>query len=166
MMKRTGAVLSRKLEKVLQRLYKMSSRVFIGRFTMPIEGFRSEWLTVGKHRVHLEARASFPDDDHKFIATVAAKTIDHHSTQARLVRVYFDDKACIYAVDIATTEEADKALEPRITEILQSIFDSGNYYCDVAVVDKGDESSDHYHHMEHLSVAVGIATDRWAKAPK
>lgn len=64
---------------------------------------------------------------------------------------------------MATTKESDKALEDRITNILQSIFDSGNYFCDVAVVTKGDEASDHYHHMEHLSVAAGIATDRWAK---
>lgn len=133
---------------------------------MPVEGFHSEWFTVGKHRVHLEARASFPDEEHKFIATVVARTLDHHSTHARLVRVYFDDKACVYGVDVATTEEADKALEQRITEILHSIFDSGNYLCNVTVVAKGNESSDHYHHMEHLSVALGIATDRWAKRPQ
>ncbi|MGH8350840.1 MAG: hypothetical protein ACRES5_30390 [Pseudomonas sp.] len=133
---------------------------------MPVEGFRSEWFTVGKHRVHLEARASFPDEEHKFIATVAARTLDHHSIHARLVSVFFDDKACVYSVHVATTEEADKVLEQRITEILHSIFDSGNYFCDVTVVAKGDESSDHYHHMEHLSVAAGIATDRWAKGQK
>lgn len=128
---------------------------------MPVEGFRSEWFTVGKHRVHLEARASFPDEEHKFIAAVAARTIDHNSTQARLVRVYFDDKACVYSVEVATTDELDKALENRITEVLQSIFNTGNYFCDVTVVAKGDELSDHYEHMEHLSVAAGVATDRW-----
>jgi len=133
---------------------------------MPVEGFRSEWLTIGKHRVHLEARASFPDDEHRFIATVAAKTIDHNSGRARLVSVFFDDKASVYGVNVATTEEADKGLEDKITQILHSIFNTGNYFCDVTVVAKGDESSDHYDHMEHLSVSVDLATDRWAKPPR
>jgi len=132
---------------------------------MPVEGFRSEWFTVGKHRVLLEARASFPDDEHKFIASVAAKIVDHHSEHARLVRVFFDDKACVYSIHVATTDKAEKSLEGKITEVVQSIFGSGNYFCDIEVVDKGDEASDHYHHMEHLSVASGIATDRWAKRP-
>ncbi|MBP5958149.1 hypothetical protein ICA16_20945 [Pseudomonas anatoliensis] len=130
---------------------------------MPVEGFRSEWLTLGKHRVFLEARASFPDEEHRFIATVVAKTLDHHSQHARVVRVYFDDKACVYSIQVATTDEGDKSLEDKITEIVQSIFGSGNYICDVEVIAKGDEASDHYHHMEHLSVAAGIATDRWNK---
>ena len=130
---------------------------------MSVEGFRSEWFTAGKHRVYLEARASFPSDDHRFIATVAAQTLDHNSSHARLVKVFFDDKACVYGVHIATTEEADKALEDHIPSIRHSIFNSGNYFCDVEVVDKGNEASDHYHHMEHLSVAAGVATDRWAK---
>lgn len=55
---------------------------------MSVEGFRSEWFTAGKHRVYLEARASFPDDDHRFIATVVAKTLDHNSSSARLVKVF------------------------------------------------------------------------------
>lgn len=130
---------------------------------MSVEGFRSEWFTAGKHRVYLEARASFPDDDHRFIAAVVARTLDHNSSDARLVKVFYDDKACVYSVDIATTNKADTALESRITNILHSIFNTGNYVCNVEVVARGDESSDHYHHMEHLSVAAGIATDRWAK---
>jgi hypothetical protein len=54
-------------------------------------------------------------------------------------------------------------LERIISEIVQSIFGSRNYLSDVEIVEKNDESSDHYHHMEHLSVTSGIATDRWAK---
>ncbi len=130
---------------------------------MPTEGFRSEWLTLGKHRVYLEARASFPDEEHRFIASVAAKTLDNHSQHARLVRVFFDDKACVYSIEVASTSEGDKHLEDKITGIVQAIFGSGNYLCDVMVVAKGDEQSDHYHHMEHLSVSAGIATDRWKK---
>lgn len=130
---------------------------------MSTEGFRSDWVTLGKHRVLLEARASFPDEDHRFIATVAAKLIDHHSEQARLVRVFYDDKACIYSVDVATTDADDQRLEGKITEVIQSIYGFGNFYCSVELIAKGDEQSDHYHHMEHLSVAAGIATDRWGK---
>lgn len=130
---------------------------------MPAEGFRSDWYTVGKHRVLLEARASFPDDDHRLIATVAAKLIDHHSEHARLVRVFYDDKACIYSIEVATTAAVDQSLEGQITEVIQSIYGTGNYYCSVEIIPKGDEQSDHYHHMEHLSVGAGVATDRWAK---
>jgi len=55
---------------------------------MPIDGFRSEWITIGKHRVLLEARASFPDEDHRFIAAVVAKFLDYNSTHARLVKIF------------------------------------------------------------------------------
>ncbi|UZE21843.1 hypothetical protein LOY67_17505 [Pseudomonas sp. B21-056] len=129
---------------------------------MPVEGFHSEWFTVGKHRVLLEARASFPDEDHKFIAAVIAKALDHNTERARLVRIFFDDKACVYSIHIATTDQTDKQLEDRLTEIVQSIYASGSYYCEIEVVEEGNESSDHYHHMEHLSVSAGVATDRWA----
>lgn len=130
---------------------------------MPVEGFHSEWFTVGNHRVLLEARASYPDDDQKLIAAVIAKALDHNSEHARLVRIFFDDKACVYSIHVATTSQAEKQLEGRLTEIVQSIYGTGNYYCDIEVVKKGDESSDHYHHMEHLSVSTGVATDRWAR---
>jgi hypothetical protein len=131
---------------------------------MSVEGFHSEWFTIGKHRVLLEARASFPDEEHRFIASVAAKTLDHKGSKAGIVRINYDDKACVYCVEIATTDPADQKLEAIITEILQLIYGYGNFICNVIMVEKGDEQSDHYHHMEHLSVGAGIATDRWAKS--
>lgn len=130
---------------------------------MPIDGFRSEWITIGKHRVLLEARASFPDEDHRFIAAIVAKFLDYNSTHARLVKVFFDDKACVYSIETATTDAAEKELESSITQLVQSVYGTGNYYCDMTLVQKGDELSDHYHHMEHLSVSTGVAIDRWAK---
>ncbi|WP_124303573.1 hypothetical protein [Pseudomonas chlororaphis] len=130
---------------------------------MPRDGFHSEWITIGKHRVLLEARASFPDEDHRFIATLVAKFLDHNSEHAGLVKVFFDDKACVYSIEAATTDPAEKELEDPITQLVQSVYGTGNYLCDMTVVQKGDELSDHYHHMEHLSVSAGVAIDRWAK---
>lgn len=130
---------------------------------MPVEGFRTEWFTVGQHRVLLESRASFPDENDRFIASVVAKAIDHHSDKARLVHVFFNDKSSLYHIVAASTDPEDRHLGPKLTEILQSIYGSGNYDCEVQIVEKGDEVSDHYHHMEHLSVSAGIADDRWLR---
>ncbi|MDH4869821.1 hypothetical protein [Pseudomonas sp. BN515] len=131
---------------------------------MPVPGFHSEWFTVDRHRVLLECRASYPGEQERFIATVASKVVDNNSVnnEARLVRVFFDDKACVYSIEVATTDKGDLLLEGKITNVLQAIFNSGNYISDVRVVKRGDEQSDHYDHMEHLSVAVEIAEDRWA----
>lgn len=129
---------------------------------MPTEGFHSEWFSINDHRVLLECRASFPDTDHKFIASVVAKTLDVNCVKARLVRVYFDDKSCTYSIEAATTEPQDKNVEKLVTRIVQDIYGSGNYHCEMTIVKRGDEDSDHYHHMEHLSVQLDVATDRWA----
>jgi len=69
----------------------------------------------------------------------------------------------VYSIETATTDAAEKELESSITQLVQTVYGTGNYYCDMTLVQKGDELSDHYHHMEHLSVGTGVAIDRWAK---
>ncbi|QZP26213.1 hypothetical protein [Pseudomonas mosselii] len=129
---------------------------------MPVAGFHSEWVTLGRHRVLLECRASYPDKADHFIAGVVAEIINHNgSGDARLVHVYYNDKASIHHVTIASTNQDDLALGDLTTKVLQSIYGSGNYDCDVQIIERGNESSDHYEHMEHLSVGAGLAEDRW-----
>ncbi|MCC0191373.1 hypothetical protein [Pseudomonas aeruginosa] len=132
---------------------------------MPVPGFHSEWFTIDDHRVLLKCRAGYPGERERFIATVVARLLDSNSSdgQARLVQVFYDDKACVYSIEAASTDPADRRLESPITDVLQSIFNSGNYICSMEVVKRGDEHSDHYHHMEHLSVALNVAEDRWKK---
>jgi len=131
---------------------------------MPVAGFHSEWVTIGKHRVLLECRASYPDKEEHFIASVVAEIINHHgSDQARLVHVYLDDKSSMRHITIASTDKADIGLGDLATNVLQSIYGCGNYQCEVQMVEKGNESSDHYDHMEHLSVGTGLAEDRWQR---
>lgn len=126
---------------------------------MAVDGFRSEWISVGKHRVLLEAHSGFPDEDHVLISKMVARYLDFNGEDARLVRVAFDHKACVYRVDVASTATNDKNMETIITQLIQLIYGPGNH-CRVILVNKGDDLSDTYHHMEHLSVSAGVARNR------
>jgi len=129
---------------------------------MPNTGFHSEWVTEGDHRILLECRASFPDETMKLIAKVAAVTCDSNSEgRARVVRVFYDDKACIWTVDVASTDPKDKQLEDALISVLHTMFAHGNCQPQVEIVEEGRTDSDHYHRTEHLSVAAGVAVDRW-----
>lgn len=126
--------------------------------------FHSEWVTIGQHRILISCRASFPNAHHRFVAEVAATTCSARSETARVVRLFYDDKACCQIIDIATDNEEDQFLAERITDVLQTIFDDGSYLAQVQVVEPGNEDSDHYHRTEHLSVSAGVAEDRFRPA--
>lgn len=132
---------------------------------MPITGFHSEWLTIGDNRILLECRAGFPGHTERFIASVAAEFLNHNgSKHARVVSVFYDDKACSHFVTVASTAKSDEQLGEPLTHVLHSIFGNGNCQVAASIVPAGDEQSDHYDHMEHLSVSAGVAADRWKHA--
>ena len=129
---------------------------------MPTKGFHSEWLTIKEHRILLECRASFPDETMKFIARVAVEFCNYHTdNEARVVTIYYDDKACIWTTTIASTNPSHQELEGELTRVLQGIYADGNRTVDVVIVNAGDPESDHYNHMEHLSIETEVAVDRW-----
>ena len=129
---------------------------------MTTRGFHSEWVTIKDHRVLLECRASYPDETMRLIARVAVETCDNNSEgRARVVQVYYDDKACIWTVTVATPEPKDKKLEDDLMTVLHTMFAHGNCQPTVEIVKPGQTSSDHYHHTEHLSVEAGVAVDRF-----
>jgi len=130
---------------------------------MPTTGFHSEWITIDKHRILLECRASYPDQKIRFIASVAAAICDNHSEsrRARVVQVFYDDHSSMYSVKIASTDPEDRKIGDVVAEVLQTIFNNGNSLSDVVIVKKGNEGSDSYDHMEHLSVGAEVAADRW-----
>ncbi|MDY0169238.1 MAG: hypothetical protein RBS80_22030 [Thermoguttaceae bacterium] len=128
---------------------------------MTTRGFHSEWVTIGHHRVLLECRASYPDDEMRFIARVAVATIDHNSQHgARLVHVYYDDKSCFYTVKIASDNAEDDRLADIVMRVLHTMRNDGNCQPEVEIVAPGDRQSDHYEHMEHLSIQSQVAVDR------
>lgn len=134
---------------------------------MPTRGFHSEWSTIKNHRILLECRASFPDERMKFIARVAVELCDSHTDgEARVVHVYYDDKSCQWSTTIASPDPAHKNLDKALSSALSTIFGFGNCDADVVIVQPGDRESDHYHHMEHLSVGSEIAVDRFRHRDK
>lgn len=132
---------------------------------MPTTGFHSEWITIRStylHRILLECRASFPADDERFIARIAAELLDRNSSgEARVLSVHYDDKSCTHNVVIASTDESDRTLAEALCNVLQAIFGNGNPQVEFIHVAPGDSSSDHYNHMEHLSVGADVAVNRW-----
>lgn len=132
---------------------------------MPATGFHSEWATVQAtrniHRILLECRASFPGHREHFIAAVAAEFVDHQTENARVVHVYYDDKACNPHVKIATSNPDDEKIVRGLEDVFGAIYGYGNCSAEVVVLEPGDTHSDHYEHMEYLSVGADIAVDRW-----
>jgi len=127
----------------------------------PTSGFHSEWITVEGQRVLLECRASFPGEYMRFMARVAAFTVGANARNAAVVRIFHDDKACCHLVDVASTDAEDEGVCDRVTEVLQMMHDDGSRYSQFQLVEEGKRDSDHYHHIEHLSVSSGVAVDRW-----
>lgn len=120
--------------------------------------FYSEWITVRNHRILLECRDGFPSSEERFIAEVSAKFLDNNaSDSARIVSIYYDDKSCTHCVTVASTNEADSSIESVLTNVLHNIFNNGNCIVNVEIFKRGNESSDHYNHMEHLSVSAKVA---------
>ncbi|MBU6993503.1 hypothetical protein [Ferrovum myxofaciens] len=125
---------------------------------MSTSGFYKEWISVGNNRIILECRDSFPASEERFIADVSAKVVENNASKsARVVSVYYDDKSCIHCVTVASTNEEDSAIESVLTSVLQGIFNNGNCQVNFELVKRGNESSDHYNHMEHLSVSTEFA---------
>ena len=122
-------------------------------------GFHYEWVTIGNHRILLSCRTGFPNDRMRFIAHVAAETCDNNSSDARVVRVFFDDKSDTWTINVATTDPNDVELEDTITTVLQTMYGNGNCIPQVDVVKPGHQSSDSYNHTEHLSIEFGVAEE-------
>ena len=123
---------------------------------MAANEFHSEWLTIGKHRILIECRDGFPGEDERFIAEVSAKLVDNNSSKARIVSIYYDDKACVHTVTVASTKSEDQDIESPLTNVLQAIFNCGNFLVNIEIVKRGNEDSDHYNHMAHLSNAAKV----------
>jgi hypothetical protein len=129
---------------------------------MATTGFHSEWVTIHGHRILLECRASFPDEQMRFVASVAVEMCEHGPhTEARVLTVFFDDKASVYAIKIGTTDPKDDVLSTRLEHVIQTIYHGCPVTVEVIVIPEGNRDSDHYEHMEHLSVAAGICVDRF-----
>lgn len=131
---------------------------------MPFTGFHSEWITIANHRILLECRASFPDERLRFIARVAVEVCQaRRAKDARVTKIFYDDKSCFTEIELASTARADDDLADRLQKALHTIYGDGNCQAHMRIVREGDRASDHYDHMEHLSVASGVAVSRWKK---
>jgi len=134
---------------------------------MPISGFHSEWITIKDHRIYLSCRASFPNDTMHFMAKVIVETCDNNSDNAaRVTEINFNDKAGVYAINIASTNSHDLVIQERLEPILETIFKNdensiSTFLVNVEIFEPGDTQSDHYNHMEYLSIKSDVAVDRW-----
>lgn len=124
---------------------------------MQDNNFHSEWITINKHRILLQCRKSFPDEEMKLIARIAVETCDHNSGKdARVVKIYFDDKVSMTTITIASTNPDDKNIEEHLRKVFEMIFNSGNFNTLVEIVKQGNSFSDNYDHMQYLSSMAGV----------
>ena len=124
---------------------------------MNAENFHSEWITIDGHRILLECRISFPDEQMKFIARVAVEFLGSRSEhQARIVKVFFNDNVSLWVITIASSNPEDKVFEKKLAKIFESIYDCGNFETVVEIVEPGNSVSDRYNHMQYLSKMAGV----------
>ncbi len=129
---------------------------------MATTGFHSEWVTIGKHRILLECRCGYPDEELRFIARVTVATCDNNSAHdVRVVYIHNDDKNGVINIKIASDNPEDERLEELVRQVLHTLMNNGNCQPDVVIVKAGDKNSDRYDHMEHLSVQADVAVDRY-----
>lgn len=113
--------------------------------------FHSEWFTVENSRVFLKCRNGFPDDQMKFIANVAIKALRNRSSSARLVHIFYDDKAFVHCLYFVSDEPEDKNIATEVANIINDIFNYGNDIGEMLIVERGNKDSSHYNHMAYLS---------------
>ncbi len=123
---------------------------------MLIRGFRSAWITIKEHRILLECRGGFPGEVMEFAARLAVEVCDFNSRgkKARVVKVYYNNKACVTTVTMASTDKTDCELEALLTGAWYNIYNGSPFDVRMVIVERGNESSDHYDHMEYLSSKV------------
>jgi len=124
-------------------------------------GFHSEWITVGAHRILLECRYGFPCDELRFFAKVAVKLCGHMlGADARIVKVYYDDRHCTYTTTVATDNPAHAIHAENMRAPLEDVFPAGGCDMHVVVVPRGNRNSESYVHAAYLSDAAGTSLDR------
>ena len=118
-----------------------------------IDGFNEEWFTVNDDtRVLLSSRCGYPRKKMKFIAKVVVEALKNRSKNARLVQLFYDDKACSHCINIVSDSDKDNDnIAQEIENIINSIYDYGNDIVEMDIVKEGNKDSDHYDHMAYLS---------------
>jgi len=117
--------------------------------------FYSEWITITQHRVLLEC--SFPDDEHRFIAKVAVETCEHFSylekscDTARIICVFYNDKASCYDIFIASTNPKHEELVDRLTIVFNNIYPENPANVVFELCKEGESSHDKYNRTQYLA---------------
>ena len=124
---------------------------------MPTTGFHSDWVTIKDHRILLECRSSFPSSKLRFDARLAVEIVANNSPEARVVRVFFDDKSQCTNIKVASFLRDDQVLERVMEGVFHTIFPGRVTYCDVIIVDPGVQSLEHHCRAEQLSIGAGVA---------
>jgi hypothetical protein len=122
-------------------------------------GFHSDWKTCGDHRIFIHARDGFPSEDMHRLTELAAQYVDiNGSSEARVVRVFFNDSAGQYEVHIASTVRGDIAIEEGLVDFLDRGWCTGSCVVEVTIVAADSKFSKHYDHMRYPSAACGYTT--------
>ena len=124
---------------------------------MAASGFHADWVTIKEHRILLECRSSFPGARMRFDTRLAVEIVNNNSHEARVVRVFYDDKSKCTNIKIASYHKDDQVLERVVEGVFHTIFPGRVTYCDVIIINSSTKSLEHHNHTEHLSLEAGVA---------
>ena len=76
--------------------------------------FRSDWITLGRHRARLRSSKGFPTEAMRSVAEVVRLAIDNNmSARARLVEILFEQERT-YEIAVGTTLVEDSVCAPQL----------------------------------------------------
>jgi hypothetical protein len=120
--------------------------------------FNSEWVSEGRHRVFIECRGGAPTDYMRDIVKIAAFYCDNcQEADARVVKLFYDNKADAFTVFLASDEPEAASMESALTSIMEELGGGRMISASMVIVPIGNKKSDHYDHMQHLSIEAGKA---------
>jgi len=119
--------------------------------------FQSEWITIGDDtRVFLESRYAFISSTTRFIARVVVEILRAQAPNARLMKIFHDNKNSQHHIFLASDNPDDKTIATTVEKIINNIYGYQNDIAEITIVKPGNYDLDGYNHTFYLLENSGL----------
>lgn len=119
--------------------------------------FQSEWVTIGDDtRALLESRYAFISPTTRFIARVVVEILRAQAPNARLIKIFDDNKNSQHHIYLASDDPNDKTIASTVEKIINSIYGYQNDIAEITIVNPANTDWDGYNHMVYLLEKSGL----------
>lgn len=119
--------------------------------------FQSEWITIGDDtRAFLESRYAFISSTTRFIARVVVEILRAQAPNARLIKIFHDNKNSQHHIYLASDDPDDKTIAATVEKIINNIYGYQNDIAEITIVKPGNDEWDGYNHTAYLLEKSGL----------